>query len=157
MKKCGWGWGPVVAGAGLHGLCAFLPSVTFLGSLKSVMVGVFTPPKLAIATHPFPTPTSRMDCPGLPSWSSGKECTCQCREHRFDPWSRKIPRAMERLSLCSATTEPALWSPGATTTEAAGRQLLTPPALEPEVCNKRRHHSEKPEHRNQRVAPAPRN
>ena len=28
---------------------------------------------------------------GLPWWLSGKESTCQCRRHRFDPWSRKIP------------------------------------------------------------------
>ena len=24
---------------------------------------------------------------------------CQCRGHGFDPWSRKIPHAMEQLSL----------------------------------------------------------
>ena len=28
--------------------------------------------------------------------------------HRFEPWSRKIPHAAEQLSLCTATTEPAL-------------------------------------------------
>ena len=28
---------------------------------------------------------------GLPWWLSGKEPTCQCRRHRFDPWVRKIP------------------------------------------------------------------
>ena len=37
---------------------------------------------------------------GLPLWLSGKESTCQCRRHRFDPWSGKIPRATEQLSLC---------------------------------------------------------
>ena len=26
----------------------------------------------------------------LPRWLSGKESTCQCRRHRFDPWVRKI-------------------------------------------------------------------
>ena len=35
---------------------------------------------------------------GLPWWLSGKESTCQCRRHRFDPGSEKIPHAMERLS-----------------------------------------------------------
>ena len=35
---------------------------------------------------------------GLPRRHSGKESTCQCRRHRFDPWSRKIPHAMEHLS-----------------------------------------------------------
>ena len=29
--------------------------------------------------------------PGLPSWLSGKESTCQCRRCGFDPWVGKIP------------------------------------------------------------------
>ena len=32
--------------------------------------------------------------------------------------SRKIPHALEQLSLCTAAVEPVLWSPGAPTTEA---------------------------------------
>jgi len=28
---------------------------------------------------------------GLLWWLSGKESTCQCRRHRFNPWSRKTP------------------------------------------------------------------
>ena len=36
------------------------------------------------------------------------ESTCQCRSHRFDPWSRKIPHASEQLSLCTTTAEPVL-------------------------------------------------
>ena len=44
---------------------------------------------------------------------------------------------------------PQLWSPCATTTEAK--------FLEPVLHNKRGQHSEKPEHRNQRVAPTSRN
>ena len=28
---------------------------------------------------------------GLPWWLRGKESTCQCRRHRFDPWVGKIP------------------------------------------------------------------
>ena len=28
---------------------------------------------------------------GLPWWLSGKQFTCQCRRHRFDPWVRKMP------------------------------------------------------------------
>ena len=43
---------------------------------------------------------------GLSCWLSGKECTCQCWRHRFDPWSGKIPHAAEQLSLCTTTTEP---------------------------------------------------
>ena len=47
--------------------------------------------------------------PGKPSeWLSGKESGCQCRRHRFNPWSRKIPHALEQLSLCTTTTEPVL-------------------------------------------------
>ena len=37
--------------------------------------------------------------------ASGKESASQCRRHRFNPWSRKIPHAMEQLSLCATTTE----------------------------------------------------
>ena len=44
---------------------------------------------------------------GHPWWYTGWESTCQCRGHgRFDPWSGKIPRAAEQLSLLAATTEP---------------------------------------------------
>ena len=42
---------------------------------------------------------------------------CQRRRLRFDPWSRKILRAEEHLSLCNTTVEPVPWSPGATAAE----------------------------------------
>ena len=29
--------------------------------------------------------------PGLPRWLSGKEPTCWCRRHEFEPWIREIP------------------------------------------------------------------
>ena len=32
-----------------------------------------------------------MESRGLPCWLSGKESTCKCRRHGFDPWVRKIP------------------------------------------------------------------
>ena len=35
----------------------------------------------------------------LPWWSSGKESACQCREHRFDPWARKIPHTTQPMYL----------------------------------------------------------
>ena len=67
---------------------------------------------------------------GLPWWLSGKESACQCRKHRFDPWSRKIPHASEQLwepqllkpvhprELCSATREAtAMRSPRTATRE----------------------------------------
>ena len=45
---------------------------------------------------------------GLPWWRSGWESACQCRGHGFEPWSGKIPHAVEQLSPCTTTTEPAL-------------------------------------------------
>ena len=42
---------------------------------------------------------------GLPWWLSGQESACQGREHRFEPWSRKIPHATEQLSACTTATE----------------------------------------------------
>ena len=32
---------------------------------------------------------------GLPRWLSGKESTCQCRRHGFNPWVGKIPWRMK--------------------------------------------------------------
>ena len=46
----------------------------------------------------------------LPWWSSDKESTCQCMGHRFDPWSGRIPRALEQLSPSNTSTEPVLQS-----------------------------------------------
>ena len=46
---------------------------------------------LSINIH---NPLQRAPC-GLPWWSSGWESTLQCRGHRFDPWSRKIPHSPE--------------------------------------------------------------
>ena len=57
---------------------------------------------------------------------------CQCREHRCDPWSQKIPHALEQTSLCATTAEP------------------TSPRVH--VLHKRSHHNEKPAHGTQRVA-----
>jgi len=45
---------------------------------------------------------------GLSWWLSSKESICQCRRSGFDPWSRKIPYAMEQLSLYATTTESVL-------------------------------------------------
>ena len=44
----------------------------------------------------------------LPWWVSDKESACQCRRHGFDPWSRKIPHALEQLSLCTTAIDPAV-------------------------------------------------
>ena len=45
---------------------------------------------------------------GLPWWLSCEEYAFQCRRHRFNPWSRRIPPVTEQLSPCSTTTEPVL-------------------------------------------------
>ena len=63
---------------------------------------------------------------GLPWWRSGWESACQCRGHRFEPWSGKIPHAVEQLGPWATITEPA--------------------RLEPVLCNKRGHDSERPAH-----------
>ena len=34
---------------------------------------------------------------GFPWWHSGLESACQCKGHRFDLWSRRIPQAVEQL------------------------------------------------------------
>ena len=49
---------------------------------------------------------TEMNHRGLPWWSSGYESTCQCRGHRFDAWSRKIPHAAGQLSLCATSAGP---------------------------------------------------
>ena len=38
---------------------------------------------------------------GLSWWLSHKESAWQCRKNRFNPWSRKIPHAMDQVSLCN--------------------------------------------------------
>ena len=55
----------------------------------------------------------------LPWWFSGEESICQCRRHRFDPWSGKIPCAAGQLSLCATTVMPVVSSLGASITEAS--------------------------------------
>ena len=30
---------------------------------------------------------------------------CQCQRHGFEPWSQKIPHAVEQLRPCTTTTE----------------------------------------------------
>ena len=44
----------------------------------------------------------------------------------LEPWSGKIPHAVEQLSPCAATTEPVLWSLWATTTEPTCHNYWSP-------------------------------
>ena len=55
----------------------------------------------------------------------------------MDPWSRKIPHVLEQLSPCTTTIEPALQSPGVTTSEPTHHNYRSPGTLEP-VFHKRR-------------------
>ena len=70
---------------------------------------------------------------GLPWWRSGWESACQCRGHRFESWSGKIPHAVERLGPWATIAEPA--------------------RLEPVFCNKRGRVSERPAHRDEEWPP----
>ena len=70
---------------------------------------------------------------GLPWWRSGWESACQCRGHGFEPWSGKIPHAVERLGPWATTTEPA--------------------HLEPVLRNRRGRNSERPTHRDEEWPP----
>ena len=66
---------------------------------------------------------------GLPWWCSGWESACQCRGHRFEPWSGKVPHAADQLGPWATITEPA--------------------RLEPVLRNKRGRDSERPAHRDE--------
>ena len=74
---------------------------------------------------------------GLPWCLRGKESACQCRRHRFDPRSRKIPQATESLSLCTTTVEPMLQSPRITTAEPTHCSYWSPCTLELMLHNKK--------------------
>ena len=87
---------------------------------------------------------------GLPWWLSGKESACQCKRHGFDPWTRKIPRAMEQLSLCTAMVHVQIWG-CALDLRSCSYGARVPRAYHAQ--QQRSHHSEKLPHRNWRVAP----
>ena len=40
----------------------------------------------------------KVNAGGLPWWPGGKEPACQCRRHRFNPCSGKIPHAAQQPS-----------------------------------------------------------
>ena len=89
-------------------------------------------------------------CIGLLWWLSGKKrkkkSICQCRRYGFDPWSGKIPHAMEQPSPWATTIEPVLKSLGATTTEPMCCNCWSLRAREPELHSKRSHCNQKPVH-----------
>ena len=79
------------------------------------------------------------------SWPSmmlnDKESPCQCRRHKFNLWSRKIPHVSEQISPCSTPTELVLWSPGAATTESMCSNCWSP-HLPPSLCSATREATE---------------
>ena len=77
--------------------------------------------------------TIKWQLQGLPWWRSGWESACQCRGHRFEPWSGKIPHAAEQLGPWATITEPA--------------------RLESVLRNKRGRVNERPAHRDEEWPP----
>ena len=90
---------------------------------------------------------------GLPWWLSGKENACQCRGHRLDPWSGKIPYATKQTSWCVRAPQPALQRLGTATTEPTCGNYRSQRTPESTLHSKRSHHSEKPAHHRGRKAP----
>ena len=69
---------------------------------------------------------------GLPWWFTVEEFACQCRGYGFNPWSGKIPHAMEQLSPCATTTEPTcsnFWSLCSSSLCSATREATTTRSL----------------------------
>ena len=100
---------------------------------------------------PLPSPPRRhkwqkKETTGLPWWLSGAEFTCQCRRHGFDPWSWKIQRVWEKLSLHTTLISLCL--------RAQEPKLPKPMSARTHVCNKRSCHNEKTTHHNYRMAHA---
>ena len=67
--------------------------------------------------------------PGFSSWLRGKKSACQCRGHRFNPWSGKIPLASDQLSQCATTAE--------CKPEPGSRSYWSPCTQEPALCSER--------------------
>ena len=89
----------------------------------------------------------------IPWYLSGKESNYLHRGHGFNSWARKIPRASEQLSVCTATMDPELESPGDTTPKATSRsswRLCTPG---PELGDKGSPRGEQPTRGNQEEPP----
>ena len=81
-----------------------------VGSLPAELPGKPT-------TLPIPLPKNcreqkekqiKIPITGASLWLSGQVSACQCKRHRFNPGSGKIPHASELLSLCTTTIESVL-------------------------------------------------
>ena len=90
-------------------LLPFLSNKFLFGDpiFKSIFLLLISPLKNLLSDFPGGAVVKNSPA-GLPWWRSGKESTCQHRGHGFELRSGKIPHAMEQLSPCATTTEPAL-------------------------------------------------
>ena len=83
--------------------------------------------------------------------ASGKQFTCQCRRHRFHPWSRR-----SHMPWSNKAQVPCCWAcalePGATAAELTCRSYCSPRFREPTLHNGRSHPNEKPAHCDLRAA-----
>ena len=111
---------------------------------------------------------------GLPWWLSDEESACQCRRHRFNPWSGKFPHAAEQWSPWVTVAEPVRWAWGTgcgavkptshsgwARALSLGHRLRISEAHEsqwPSLCSKRGKPPQREAHRQQqRAAPASHN
>ena len=90
---------------------------------------------------------------GLSWWLSGRESTCQCRRHRFDLWSGRIPHAAEQLSPRATTYWVCALEPVNHNYRPHTLRSWSPHSPEPELHSKESHRNEKPAHCNFRAAP----
>ena len=75
---------------------------------------------------------------GLPWWPRYYKSACQCRGHRLDPWSSKIPHASGQISPCATAAEAhAPQSLRSAAREDTARSLLTERRVAPALCNQR--------------------
>ena len=86
-----------------------LDDMQFHGSWEAHNLGWMTLARTVLLSGTQSSPGAKWNKELKPWWLSGKESTCQCRRHGFDPWSGKIPHASEQLSPCTTATEPMLW------------------------------------------------
>ena len=78
---------------------------TSISSLPERDSGIFSQEHLYDPTEDCMKHYIRKEETGFPWRLSVKESACQFRRHRFQPWSRKIPHAVEQLSPCATATE----------------------------------------------------
>ena len=60
-----------------------------LNDIADNMLAVAIQPAL-FSGYPLHVTFDSASTTGFPRWHSGKESTCQCRRHEFNPWVRKI-------------------------------------------------------------------